>query len=86
VFQPPNNHRAVAAYRCAVYGIIPVAGLLLGPVAVGLGILGWRHYRNNPDDRGGGHAAAGMILGSLELLLNGLGLSLIWVGLASLAG
>ena len=82
----PNNPKALAAYRCAIYGLIPVAGLLLGPIAVALGILGWRHFRNHPGDRGGGHAAAGVILGLLELLTNGIGLSFIAFGLASLRG
>ena len=80
---PSSNPRAMAAYRCAVYGLIPLAGLVLGPVAVALGILGWRHYRAHPKDRGQGHAGAAVILGALELLTNSIGLTLIWIGLAS---
>jgi len=80
----PNNPKAMTAFRCAIYGLIPVAGLLLGPAALALGILGWRHAKANPADRGGGHAAAAMILGLLELLSNSIGLTLIGIGLQSL--
>ncbi len=83
---PPNNPPALAAYRVAVYGLIPVAGLFCGPVAVALGILGWRHSRSHPGDRGLGHALTGVILGTLELLTNGIGLAFIWVGLSTLCG
>jgi len=79
-----NNPSALAAYRCAVYGLIPLAGLVLGPAAVALGILGWRHSRLHPDNKGLGHAATGIILGLLELLTNSVGLTFIWIGLTSM--
>jgi hypothetical protein len=79
-----KNPSALAAYRCAVYGLIPLAGLILGPAAVTLGILGWRHFRLHPDDKGLGHAATGIILGLLELLTNCVGLTFIWIGLTSM--
>lgn len=82
----PANKKALVAYRLSMYGLIPVAGLLLGPVAVAVGLLGWRHYRIFPKDRGIGHAVAAVILGSLEILTNGLGLFFIWIGLNSTAG
>ena len=80
----PNNPRAMTAYRCAIYGLIPVAGLLLGPVAVAWGLAGWRHSRLNPDSHGVGHAVLAVILGLLELLTNAVGLALIWIGIESL--
>jgi hypothetical protein len=80
---PPNNAKALAAYRCALYGLIPVLGLLMGPLALALGILGWRHFRKVPDDRGAGHAVTGIVLGTLELLSNGIGLAFIIIGLTS---
>ena len=36
---PLNNPRAMSAYRYGVYGLIPFAGLVLGPLALGSGIL-----------------------------------------------
>jgi hypothetical protein len=84
VKSPPNNPRAIAAYRCALYGLIPLAGLVLGPVAVALGVLGLRHPAVDAKDRTHGFASAAVILGVLELLTNGIGLTLIGIGLASL--
>lgn len=81
---PPSNPRALAAYRCACYGLIPLAGLVLGPAAIAMGIRGWLHSRANPKDLGTGFASAAVILGLLELLTNGIGLTLIGIGLASL--
>jgi hypothetical protein len=80
----PQNLRAQAAYRYAIFGIIPLAGLLLGPVAVVLGLLGWRDARGDLKTKGGGFAVAAVILGLLELLTNGLGLTLMWVGWESM--
>ncbi len=81
---PPTNPRAMIAYRIACYGLIPLAGLVLGPVAVGLGVRSWLHLRSNPKDLGAGFASAAVILGLLEVLTNGIGLTLIGIGLASL--
>ncbi len=77
--QVPNT-RAIAAYRYAVFGIIPLLGLLLGPAAIVFGLLGWREARGDLRTKGGGFAVAAVILGLLELVTNGLGLTLIWVG------
>jgi hypothetical protein len=80
----PTNPRALTAYRFAVYGLIPLAGLFLGPIAVALGVLGLRHCRAHPADKGQGHAGAAVLLGVLEVLTNTVGLTFIWIGLASL--
>jgi hypothetical protein len=84
MFSEPNNPRAMTAYRFAIYGLIPVAGLLLGPMALALGLAGWRHARQNPDRQGVGHAVTAVILGALEVLTNAVGLALIWIGIESL--
>ena len=82
----PDNPPAVAAYRYAVYGLIPVVGLVLGACALGFGIVGYRRARANPGAKGGSHAMTGIVLGGLEFLTNGIGLIMIVVGLRSLAG
>ena len=82
----PNNPRAVAAYRYAMFGMIPLAGLVLGACALGFGIVGYRYACTNPDAKGGSHAMTGIVLGSLEFLTNGVGLISIAIGLRSLAG
>jgi hypothetical protein len=66
---PYKNGLALAAYYCGVFSLIPVLGLLLGPVALILGIMGVRYAQKNTRARGTGHAIAGIVLGSLSTLL-----------------
>jgi hypothetical protein len=76
-----SNRTAVMAYHCSLFAIIPFVGLVLGPVAVLLGLIGkWRDY-HNPEERGGAQAMAAIILGSLTLLTNWTGLYFLLRGL-----
>lgn len=81
----PNNPPAVTAYRYALYGLIPIVGLILGVFAFGFGIAGYRFACVSPEGEGRGHAVAGMILGSLEFLSNSIGLIFIATGFRSLS-
>jgi hypothetical protein len=65
VLIPYKNGRALAAYYCGVFALIPGVGLILGPIALVFGILGLRFAQQNPKARGSGHAVAGIVLGSL---------------------
>jgi hypothetical protein len=65
VLIPYKNGRALAAYYCGVFSLIPCVGLILGPIAFIFGILGLRAARANPRVRGTGHAIAGIVLGGL---------------------
>jgi hypothetical protein len=67
---PYKNPKALIAYYLGVFGLIPCLGALLGPAALILGILGLRLVRQYPTAKGTGHAIAGIVLGSLELLAN----------------
>jgi predicted Zn finger-like uncharacterized protein len=67
---PYRNGRALGAYYCGVFAIIPCLGLILGPIALILGILGLRFAKANPTAKGMGHAIAGIVLGSLTTLGN----------------
>jgi hypothetical protein len=67
---PYRNARALIAYYCGVFSLIPCLGLVLGPVAFILGILGLRYVKANPGAHGTGHALAGIILGGLTGLVN----------------
>lgn len=67
---PYRNGRALAAYYCGVFAIIPCVGLILGPIALIFGILGLRFAKANPRAGGTGHAIAGIVLGSLTTLGN----------------
>jgi hypothetical protein len=80
-FLPQGNPRARIAYLCAVIGLIPVVGLLLGPPAVIFGRLGYLDAKKEPDHKGIGHSCASMVLGILETVANGVGIPLVARGL-----
>jgi hypothetical protein len=67
---PYKNVRALVGYYLGVFSLIPCAGLLLGPAALVLGILGMRYVRAHPTAKGTGHAIAGIILGGLTTVGN----------------
>jgi hypothetical protein len=75
---PYKNGKALAAYYCGVFSLIPCVGLILGPIALVLGILGWKYAKEHPRARGQGHAIAGIVLGLL-VLLGHLGVILLMV-------
>jgi hypothetical protein len=62
--------RALSAYYVGVFSWVPGFGLLLAPVAMILGILGYRYGRARPEAQGTGHAAAGILFGFVGMLLN----------------
>jgi hypothetical protein len=82
---PYKNARALIAYYCGVFSLIPCAGLALGPAAFILGILGLRYVRAHPTAHGTGHAIVGIVLGGLTSLANwGVLIAMIvWGGLAA---
>jgi hypothetical protein len=69
-FLPEGNPTARKAYLCAVIGLIPGFGLLLGPLAIFLGILGRRDALRDEHHRGLGHAYVSRLLGGVELVCN----------------
>jgi len=79
---PYTNPKALIAYYLGVFGLIPCLGALLGPAALTLGILGLRLVRAHPTAKGTGHAIAGIVLGSLELLANWTVIMLMALGAA----
>jgi hypothetical protein len=69
-FLPEGNPTARNAYLCAVIGLIPGFGLLFGPPAIFLGILGRRHALRDENLRGKGHAFVSCLVGGVELVCN----------------
>jgi hypothetical protein len=67
---PYKNGKALVAYYCGVFSLIPCAGLILGPIALIFGILGYRYAKAYPTAKGLGHAIAGIVLGGLTTLGN----------------
>lgn len=79
----PTNSSGAEAYRYSLYGLIPLVGLVLGPMALLHGIRGLRLGRADSAARDTSQAMAGVLLGTFELLTNGIGLVLLVVGLIS---
>ncbi len=78
---PFRNPKGLLAYYTGVFSLIPVLGLLLGPIAFILGILGVKYANRHPEARGKGHAISGIVMGAITTILNW-GLFLFLGGLA----
>ena len=65
---PYKNAKALAAYYCGVFGLIPCVGGILGVIAVVLGVLGLGHAKQYPKAGGVAHAYVGIVLGVIEIL------------------
>jgi hypothetical protein len=62
---PYKNPKALAAYYCGFFALIPVLGFVLGVVAMVLGIQGLQYSSANPGAKGAAHAITGIILGAV---------------------
>jgi hypothetical protein len=80
---PYRNGQALAAYYCGVFSLIPCVGLILGPIALIMGILGLRYSKLHPAAKGGGHAIAGIVLGLLVLIGHLIVIGFIVLGILS---
>jgi hypothetical protein len=67
-FIPYKNPLALIAYYVGVFAFIPCVGLLLGPAALIVGIMGIRYRNKHPTAGGLGHAITGVVLGSVTTL------------------
>jgi hypothetical protein len=78
-----GNELAEAAFRCAVYGLIPGLGLVLGPVAVVLSLLAYRKEKAGPPRKGKSPALGVLTLGAAVLVTNWVGILLMIYGLTA---
>ncbi len=69
-FVPPRNGRALTGYYLAIASLIPVLGLVLGPIAVFNGVEGLIHVRQFPTHGGRAHGIVAVVLGSCTCLAN----------------
>lgn len=79
----PQQSLGATAYRYGLLGLIPVVGLVLGPLALLRGFQGLRLGQVNVGDREISQALAGVVLGGLEILTNSVGLVLLSQGLTN---
>jgi hypothetical protein len=66
---PYKNGKALAAYYCGVFALIPCFGAILAVLAIVFGFLGLAHAKKYPEARGKGHAITGIVLGIICSLL-----------------
>lgn len=66
---PYKNGKALAAYYCGVFALIPCVGGVLGVLAIVFGFLGLSHAKKFPEARGQAHAITGIVLGVICCLL-----------------
>lgn len=83
--RPIANWQAKFGWYCAMWGLIPFVGLLLGAVGFTLGALGYRRVRRRPEDLGIRHAVGALILGSIEVGVNVAGIACIVKGVLVLS-
>lgn len=74
---------ALQAYRVAVYSLIPLAGLVLGPAAIVLAVRAWLLARRDPSAKRTAHAAFAFGLGLVTVAANAVGVYLMMRGLRS---
>lgn len=79
-----SNRAALRAYRLSLFGLIPFAGLVLGPAALVLGVAAGRKGRRDPAFTAHGPAAAAVVLGAVDALTNWAGVVLMVLGLLSM--
>jgi len=65
---PYKNTKALTAYYCGVFSLIPCFGFFLGFVALVFGILGLQYAKAHPEAQGKSHAWTGIILGGLWVI------------------
>jgi hypothetical protein len=80
-FVPWKNPTAVYSYGVGLAALMPVLGVVLGPIAVLLGLIGFVHRRLRPKVHGTNFAVAGIVLGLLNTALNALGIWCVGRGL-----
>src|SRR4051812_9473012 len=66
---PARNPQALTAYYLGIFGLIPCVGLILGPAAIVLGVLGLKARKRDPNLPGAAHAITGIVIGTIDTLL-----------------
>jgi hypothetical protein len=74
---PYKNPKALTAYYCGVFAIIPCLALILGPIAFFFGLSGLKAANANPEAKGKVHAWIGIVMGALTFLANAIVIGLI---------
>ncbi len=82
---PTKNPDALLSYYTGLFAIIPIVGLILGPLSLVKGKSGLTKVKEVPQMPGKAHAYVGIGCGSIGLLFNLLILGLIIAGIIAAA-
>lgn len=74
---PVKNSKALFAYYCGIFALVPCFTPILGPAGLILGFQGLEAIKKNPNLPGKGHALAGIVLGGGMLALELVGLIIV---------
>jgi hypothetical protein len=67
---PMRNQPALAGYYCAIFSLVPIAGVFLGPAAIGYGIIGLDRGSRLPHHIGWGHALFAIVAGIVGSIIS----------------
>lgn len=67
---PSGNGSALTGYYVSIASCFPIIGLVLGIIAIILGIKGLQKYNENPAVYGKGHSITALVFGSIGLIIN----------------
>lgn len=67
---PTRNQPALLGYYYSIFGLLPVAGLLLGPVAMVYGLIGLERGNRLPRHIGYGHALFAVVAGMIGTIIS----------------
>jgi len=67
---PTRNQPALLGYYCAIFGLLPLAGLLLAPAAICYGLVGLERGVRLPRNIGYGHALFATVAGIIGAIFN----------------
>ena len=69
---PYKNPHALTSYYLGIFGLFPLAGIVLAIPAVILGAIGLKKKKLKPIIKGSVHAWIGIVLGAISIAYNGL--------------
>lgn len=78
---PTKNQQALMGYYIAVFSVIPVFGLGLGPIAIWRGIRGWNAIKSQPELPGKAHCIVAITLGSITTIAHWFTLMFVLISL-----
>ena len=67
---PYKNPPALIGYYVGIFSCFPIVGLLLGPPAIVMGIIGIRRRKAEPERKGLAHAWIAITLGTIGTCIN----------------